>query len=108
LLYRAKWTIALSTLGRCDDAFEEWTETEDLLKECSCGGRATRSAVSAAKSAVRNCRPSTHRPPASSQTRVSASESDRHANANRTIAPPKGRGASVGQSCADLLTHKYA
>jgi hypothetical protein len=59
LLYRAKLAIALSTLGRCDDAFEEWTETEDLLKECSCGGRATLSAVSAAKSAVRNCS-STH------------------------------------------------
>jgi Zn-dependent protease with chaperone function len=59
LLYRAKLAIALSALGRCDDALEEWTETEDLLQACSCGGRATRSAVSAAKSAVRNCS-STH------------------------------------------------
>jgi Zn-dependent protease with chaperone function len=58
-LYSAKLAIALSALGRCDDALEELTETEDLIKECSCGGRATRSAVSAAKSAVRNCS-STH------------------------------------------------
>jgi hypothetical protein len=48
-------TIALSSLGRCDDALKEWTETEDVLKECSCGDRATLSAASAAKSAVRNC-----------------------------------------------------
>jgi Zn-dependent protease with chaperone function len=59
LLYSAKLAIALSALGRCDDALEEWTETEDVLKECSCGDRATLSAASAAKSAVRNCT-STH------------------------------------------------
>ena len=59
LLYSAKLVIALSALGRCDDALEEWRETEDLLKECSCGDRATLSAASAAKSAVRNCS-STH------------------------------------------------
>ena len=59
LLYSAKLAIAFSALGRCDDALEEWRETEDVLKECSCGDRATRSAVSAAKSAVRNCS-STH------------------------------------------------
>jgi hypothetical protein len=54
-LYSAKLAIALSALGRCDDALQELTETEDLLKECSCGGRATRSAVRAAKTAVLSC-----------------------------------------------------
>jgi len=48
LLYSAKLAITLSALGRCDDALEEWKETEDVLKECSCGDRATLSTASAA------------------------------------------------------------
>jgi hypothetical protein len=57
-VYRAKLAIALSALGRCDDALEEWTETEALRKECSCEESAARSVVRAAKSAVRTCSPS--------------------------------------------------
>jgi Zn-dependent protease with chaperone function len=56
-VYRAKLTIALSALGRCDDAVDEWTETEYLLKECSCEELADRSILRAAKSAVRSCSP---------------------------------------------------
>ena len=54
-VYRAKLAIALSALGRCDDAVDEWTETEYLLKECSCEEPAWRSVMRAAKSAVRSC-----------------------------------------------------
>jgi hypothetical protein len=53
--YRAKLAIPLSALGRCDDALEEYTETEDILKDCSGGGPAERSAQRAAASAIGRC-----------------------------------------------------